>query len=335
MKCSGNHLLTPVYLKLDDAMPWPEGERAFYLVTSTGLFLCRNMDFFRSCVPVTDFPSELAEQKPMLELRHPLIPRELMEQAVGFFDLVAQRHASEAVVLVVWNRISHAVELVVPEQVGIVSLGYYGGAYPISVEYQLPTLPPELRLLGDIHSHVDGPAYTSYTDETDETHGPGLHLVVGHIQEEPPDFYCAITVDGVRFRVRNLNLVREGYHCRRSDEVPQSWLDKVTVRPWRWKGYSGSDNWTKPNGTPDRNSDVEPAAPSGPGYTSHSPVKPWAYNSELEAAALPPGTHAGAAPNPIPPEPAAGEVPKTTRAAQSQKPNAHEIPTPPDSASPA
>ena len=40
MKCSGPHLFTPLYLKLNEAMPWPETEKAFYLLSSDGLFLC-------------------------------------------------------------------------------------------------------------------------------------------------------------------------------------------------------------------------------------------------------------------------------------------------------
>lgn len=74
MKCSGAHLLTPIYLKLDDAMPWPEQERAFYVLSRDGLFLCRNTPFFRSCVPMGEFPSELAGQAPFMKLSYPRIP---------------------------------------------------------------------------------------------------------------------------------------------------------------------------------------------------------------------------------------------------------------------
>jgi hypothetical protein len=32
--------------------------------------------------------------------------------------------------------------------------------------------------------------------------------------------------------VRDLSLVLEGYHRRRTNEVPADWLSKVTVEPW-------------------------------------------------------------------------------------------------------
>lgn len=232
MKCTSQELLTPIYLKLGEAMPWPEDESAFHLLTRNGLFLCRNTPFFQSCVPVSAYPSELAGQKPFLKLTYPRIPRSLMERVIGFFDLVGLRYASEAVVLIAWNRHTDAVEAIVPEQVGLVGLSWNDKPYPMELEYQLPSLPPHLLLLGDIHSHVDGPAYSSYLDQSDEVHRPGLHLVVGRILDEPPEFHCEATADGVRFQVNDLSLVLEGYVRRRTNEVPEEWLDKITVKPW-------------------------------------------------------------------------------------------------------
>ena len=232
MKCSGQQLFTPLYLKLNEAMPWPEQEKAFYLLSSQGLFLCRNTAFFRSCVPVQDFPSELAAQKPFLKLSYPRVPRRLMERVIGFFDVIGERHASEAAVLLAWNRDTNTVEAVIPNQVGLVGMSWSGHPYPLEVEYELPQLPPHLVLIGDIHSHVDGSAYASCTDRSDEIHWPGLHIVVGRILDEPPQFHCEATADGFRFRVHDLSLVLEGYNRRRVKEVPPDWLDKITVKPW-------------------------------------------------------------------------------------------------------
>ena len=232
MKCSGQHLLTPLYLKLNDAMPWPEAEKAFYLLSSNGLFLCRNTPFFHSCVPVEDFPSELAGQQPFLKLSYPRIPRRLMELVIGFFDLIGERYASEAAVLIAWNRTTNDVEIIVPDQVGLVGSTWNGNPYPMELEYKVPSLPPHLLLLGDIHSHVDGPAYASYMDKSDEVYRPGLHLVIGRILDEPPQIHCEATADGCRFMVRDLSLILEGYHRRRVNEVPPEWISKVTVKPW-------------------------------------------------------------------------------------------------------
>src|SRR5207249_5482854 len=69
-----------------------------------------------------------------------------------------------------------------PDQVATVGRNRWGDTWPIGVEYDAPTdLPSNLAIIGDIHCHVDGGAYASYTDKDDEVHRPGLHVVVGQI----------------------------------------------------------------------------------------------------------------------------------------------------------
>lgn len=231
MKCDLPGLLTPVYVKLDPAMPWPEAEPVFFLLTRDGLFLCRNTPFFRSCVPARRFPEDLAPQALFLHVRYPRIPRRLIELTVGFFELIGHQHASEAIVLLVWNRTTQSVELVVPDQTGYVATGWNGQRYPVDLEYQIPPLPTDCCLIGDIHSHVDGPAYASYTDQFDESHRPGLHLVVGRVFDPVPQFHAETIADGHRFRIDDLSLIIEGYHASLAAEVPAEWLDRVVVKP--------------------------------------------------------------------------------------------------------
>lgn len=295
MKCSGAHLLTPIYLKLDNAMPWPEQERAFYVLSRDGLFLCRNTPFFRSCVPVGEFPSELAGQAPFMKLSYPRIPRRLMEQVIGFFDLIGDRHASEAAVLIAWNRAANAIEIIVPDQVGLVGRTWSGKPYPIELEYQVPPLPPHLALLGDMHSHVDGSAYASYMDRCDEVYRPGLHIVVGRIQEEPPQFHCEATADGYRFSVHDLSLILEGYHRRRIDEVPPDWIAKVAVRPWTSKRQCD---------TPDRTGFASGAAgASHLSLESGSSMPPAQAEDRADAAPNPEDNTHGARVSPTPSHP--------------------------------
>lgn len=181
-------------------MPWPEHEPVFCFLTGDGLFICRNHQFFSSCAPATDWPSELATQKPFCSLFYPKLSRRILERVVGFFEVVGRKLDSEAAVLICWNEQSREAEVIVPEQVGIVGVGWIGRRYPVEVEYKTPLLPRHLRLIGDIHSHVDDPAYASYTDKADEAYRPGIHIVVGRLRDEPPEFHCAVVVDGTRFR---------------------------------------------------------------------------------------------------------------------------------------
>ena len=225
-------LLTPIYLKTRPDMAWPTDVPVFYLLTGDGLFLCRNHPFFTSSVSAPAWPRELADHRDFLEPRFPKIPRHYVELIVGFFDIVGRRHNAEAAVLLAWDERYQRVRLIVPVQRATVGHSWYGNDYPIDVHYQLPVLPPGLTLIGDFHSHVDGPAYASMTDCDDERHFAGLHVVVGRLlSREPPDFHIEAIVDGARFPISDPETVSEGYQQRRS-RVPASWLEKVKVEQW-------------------------------------------------------------------------------------------------------
>jgi PRTRC genetic system protein A len=232
MKPTDKKLFTPIHLKLTPEMQWPKDEAMFHVLASNGLYRCRNTPFYSSSVLATDFPSELAAHDQFLKLTYPKIPQRTFEKIIGYFWRVGARYGAEAAVLLAWNKAAQRYEIVVPEQLSLVSTSWHGRAYPIEVHYEIPSLPADWMLVGDIHSHVEGPAYASYTDKDDELHRPGLHVVVGRIHEEPPEFHIEVSVDGARFKIKNLESIVEGYHHRRTGEVPQEWLDKVTVKTW-------------------------------------------------------------------------------------------------------
>lgn len=238
MSSTDDCLLTPIHLKVRDREPWPEGESVFYRLAGNGLYVCRNHQFFRSCVPAPDWPSELAEQKTFLELRYPRVPQRLFELIVGFFAKVGELHGSEAGVLLAWDANAQRIRPIVPEQTATVSRGWSGRNYPIGLHYDIPeVLPAGWTLIGDVHSHVDEAAYTSGTDERDEEHKAGLHIVVGRISREPPDIHIAAVVDRTRFRV-SVESVIEKYE-RRCLKVPARWMEKIKI-----KAYGSSSNYS-------------------------------------------------------------------------------------------
>jgi len=221
---------TSVIVKRSDEMVWPD-ERMFYILARDGLYICRNHDFFQSCIPASSGPSELVAQTQFLVPQFPMIPCALFERVVGFFDVVAELQGSEAAALLVWDRSESRVRLVVPEQTATMSKAWDGHLSPIGVHYVPPTdLPPDWIPFGDIHSHVDYPAYASPTDKHDETHTAGLHIVVGRLYDEPPDLHIEAVVDGARFALEPDDVIEnfDGYHARNAD-VPQQWIDRVEV----------------------------------------------------------------------------------------------------------
>lgn len=229
---------TPVLIKRSAAMPWPENERMFYILARDGLFICRNHDFFRSCVPAKAGPSDLEEQAKFLVPNFPMIPCELFERVVGFFDVIADLQGSEAAILLVWDQKSECVRLVVPEQIATMSRAWDGYRSPIGVHYVPPTdLPVDWIPFGDVHSHVHYAAYASSTDVHDETHTAGLHIVVGRIHNEPPELHVEAVVDGTRFTFEPSEVIQnyDDYETRRRD-VPQEWIDRVQVQTSIYSG---------------------------------------------------------------------------------------------------
>ncbi len=157
--------------------------------------------------------------------------RALLERAVGFFHEVYRRHGSEAGLLLVWNEATGRTRLVCPQQRATVRRSTYD-TYPLDLHYELPDLETGDRLLGDLHSHADEPAYASATDKADEHVRTGVHVVVGRLGDvdegRRPQFHVDVVADGTRFSVRGLENVFEGYVAP-DRGFPPAWLDCLQV----------------------------------------------------------------------------------------------------------
>lgn len=221
MKLLSNDLSVPVYLKTEDNAPWPQ-DKMFYLLTKNGLFICRNHPWFQSCALAKSGPSDLAEQKAELSLSYPVLPRALVEKAVGFFRKVYEENHWESALIIALNRQTQQLELVCPEQE--CSWG--------SVHYQIPALPHHLALIGDFHSHCDFSPNPSPTDEGDELNRPGLHLIAGYLKDPKPSFACVAVADGTRFEVKDLTIVMEKYESSDLKAVPEEWMKKITHKEY-------------------------------------------------------------------------------------------------------
>lgn len=251
MKHSEDRLVTPIYLKMQAKMPWPD-DTFFYVLTADGLFACRNHKFFRSCVRAPHWPSELARQEPFLNVSYPKMSRRMIERIVGFFSVAADVYGSEAGVLLAWSEPQKRIHVVVPEQVATVNRNRWGDTFPIGLKYETPDdLPADWVILGDAHSHVDYWPTPSYVDDLDETHRAGVHIVVGKIYSEPPEFHVEAVVDGKRFTLRPEHVMK-GYR-RRDTDVPREWLEKVKIKAsgsYYEENRSGESSGAKLQGEP-------------------------------------------------------------------------------------
>lgn len=219
-------LITPIYAKTNENTPPPQ-DPVYYLLASNNLYLCRNHTYYHSCVPAPQWPTELEPHATSLVPNFPSIPQDQFEQICGFFAYMSDQCSAEAIALLAWDKIEGEVRTIVPLQVSAVGGGSSGTGFPIGVKYQFPQdLPKHWTVFCDIHSHCEMAAYASQTDVDDEDNFSGLHLVVGRLHREPPDFHVEAVVDGTRFPFQ-WNSVVAGYEHR--DTFPGEWLDQIVV----------------------------------------------------------------------------------------------------------
>lgn len=209
---------TPFYTKTSPDFEWPK-DPMFYLLTGSGVFKCRNHPFFRSSVKVDKVP-DLPEHLEALTSSYPKLSQAQFESIVGWFRAVAHKHDSECAVLLAWSK-EGGVQLVVPKQT----------CNSWKAEYDLPNPPPGCIWIGDVHSHVDMSAFSSYVDKDDEKFKAGVHIIVGKIYDNPPEIEVKIVADGQHFKAER-HLVIEGYE--KLGHWPGDWMQQLTIVKPKW-----------------------------------------------------------------------------------------------------
>ena len=220
-------LHTSIYLKTDADGVVPVDEECYYLLSRSGLFIGRNQALMRSLVPAPGWPRELQPQERSLQLTYPKVPADLLADIVGFFWSVACRHGAEAAVLLGYDGTK--ITPIVPDQIGTIGRGYSERPYPIGLHYHIPVDLNGLRIIGDFHSHAFEAAYASSIDMQDERHRPGLHVVAGRLDRDPPDWHVEYVVDGARFPIAAEDVLDLDAYGGRTVPTDTAWLDRVEV----------------------------------------------------------------------------------------------------------
>jgi hypothetical protein len=73
-------------------------------------------------------------------------------------------------------------------------------------------------------------AYASWTDIDDEDNFTGLHIVVGRLHQEPPEFHVEGVADGTRFPFE-IDDVADGYERRAN--FPAKWLNQIVITNYK------------------------------------------------------------------------------------------------------
>ena len=178
-------------------------------------------------IPAPSWPRELQPQDRFLKLSYPMVQAPLLAEIVGFFWTVADRYGAEAAVLLGYD--GQTITPIVPDQVGTVGRGYSGQPYPIGLHYDIPVDLDGLRIIGDFHSHGFEAAYASSVDVQDERYRPGLHVVAGHLDNDPPDWHVEYVVDGSRFAINPEVVLDLDAYPGRATPADATWMKRIDV----------------------------------------------------------------------------------------------------------
>lgn len=174
----------------------PEPDVPYYVATSKGPFLHKRTVLGRVWVKVDKIdhlpdPDEDAERNRYI-YSAPQIPGLLIGQAVAWFRRIWEEHHTEAALLITYKEDDPRLfRLFAPPQ-------KCGGAH-VEFAYDPTTIEEGWAVVGSIHSHCNFSAHHSGTDTKDATDIPGIHITIGHVDRDDPDFDLFMAAQDVEF----------------------------------------------------------------------------------------------------------------------------------------
>jgi hypothetical protein len=215
--------LFPIVLR--GTTPPPDAD-TYYVLAGNGLFLERHTPLYRATVPAAGIPG-LPAHMTSLDLRIPQVSRSLLERAVGFFRAVWARCEGEAILTLFLDPVERRIVADAPVQVIPCYLEHGRLRAVLQLGYTTcPKPDPRWVRLGDFHSHGTlGPEH-SCVDRDDERDETGLHLTVGRLHRDCPEFAAAFVVGGHRFTLRPETVLPE---FKRTRQPPDAWLERVRL----------------------------------------------------------------------------------------------------------
>lgn len=211
---------------LEDVDDLPKSDVPYYVLAQEGLYLRGTNPLGYYIVPINSIDRLLPlgqDKKGLFWWTASKVPAHIMAQTVDFFRQVWKELKAEAEVLILFNEDepdeNERYRLFIPNQ--IVS----GGSVDSDYTEQLEDFPPNFQLIGTAHSHCNFGAGHSSIDTDDAKTFNGLHITIGYIEREMPDFDVMVSIGGRDFglkiqRVANIDDIN-GY------KAPEEWMKFV------------------------------------------------------------------------------------------------------------
>ena len=218
-----------VVIATDEEMP--DEDVIYFAATKKGWLINTPTLFGTAQVLSKDSPATLPEVPERFVLNGKKIPLHMLSQ---FHDFAAKNFAkrkAECSAYLTYNDATDDWKLFIPEQ--------YVSHSSVNHKLEPGAIKDGYRAVGTIHSHCDFGAFHSGTDKHDMGKMPGLHITIGHVNTNNPDFDFALSFSDAAFSVEWDSIVdverpldKNGYAT-----APDHWLKFVKEGNAPW-GYS-------------------------------------------------------------------------------------------------
>ncbi len=159
-----------------------------YIVAKDGIYLKKKIGIVDALVKV-DKISYLKDVETYARLTIPKISEKLFGRILSFFREVYKVHKSEAAALIYFNQDRKEFKVEIPAQ----KVSFSKADYVRNKAFK------DFSFLATVHSHSNFGAFHSGTDTSDEKNLDGLHITLGHVDEEFVDIASSVVINGERF----------------------------------------------------------------------------------------------------------------------------------------
>lgn len=199
----------------------------YYFATKKGWYSNVPTLFGTAHIPADKWPKQLPELETLFHFSEEKVPIFIFQQALDFFRKVYAAYQTEATTYICRDE-DGQYSLFIPKQ-------YVTGA---SVNHRVDTGEMGKRMpVGTIHSHCNFSAFHSGTDEHDMGKMPGLHVTIGLVDSEAPEYAVAIAVGDTKFDIKQEQIVTDEITLDANGfaTAPDRWLKYVMpnqTAPW-------------------------------------------------------------------------------------------------------
>lgn len=221
----------------------PRSINPYWAATSKGWMVNIPALFGEAHLLTKEEPVVLKEYPELFHFNGKKLPAHIMIQAHDFFRKVWNKQKTESSAYICYNAYTQKYKLFIPEQ-------YVTAA---SVEHKLEpgAIKDGYYPIGTAHSHCDFSAYHSSIDTHDMEQMPGIHITIGHVDQDEPEYAIAIGIGKTRFDLEwdtiiddEVVLDKNGY-----DTAPDWWLEFVHTGHAPWETGGKVIEYKKPRAT--------------------------------------------------------------------------------------